>query len=113
MVEFLTLGLRSVGQAHQVHRLPVDLILGTQCKVKFHNLKDRGHRLVIQSLSIRNFLHLALNLIEAEQYLLDVFQITVVLSSQALELFLKQVSLLCGLGQHKCQVLSKLVLCLR
>ena len=78
--------LPGAGQPHQCEGMPVDLILLVECAVEFHHLEDRCHGLIAQPLLTGHDSDFLLELVEAHKYLLHVFQIAVMLSSQSLEL---------------------------
>lgn len=101
-----------VGQAHQVQGLLVDFILSVKCVVELHNLKDGSHGLVVETLPIGYVFDFARDLVEAYQNLFDVFQVSVVLAAEALELFGEVVPGLPRLSDHLRQILSELELSL-
>ena len=102
----------SVCQAHQIQTFAIDLILRIKRIVKLHDLKDGGHCLVVEALSIHDILDSPRHLIEADQDLPYVLQIAVVLSSQPLELFAQPIFSLPRLFDHVRQIMLQLQLCL-
>ena len=99
-----------VGESHQIECLPVFLVLGIKGVVELHDLEEGGHGMVVQALPICDILNLARELFKANQDLLNILQVTIVLSSEALEFLLKPVSGLSCLTNHLRQVLPQLEL---
>lgn len=93
--------------------MAIDFILRRQGVVQFHDFEDGRHRLVVETLPISHILHLALELVIANQNLLNVFQVPVVFPAEPLELFLEPVSRLFSLIHHACKVVAQLELGLR
>ena len=74
--------------------------------IKFHYFEDACHGLIIKTLPIDDILDSAIELLEADQDLLDVLQVSVMLTPQPLELFHILVTSLTRFSYHLGQLLA-------